>query len=71
MRMMLIHILHHFRTMETPVMVGLLGNLEPTLNTAPMVMGRKSLAGSVIGAITETQELLDFCGHHGSHRTLR
>ncbi len=49
----------------TLVMVGLLGNLEPTLNTAPMVMGRKSLAGSVIGGITETQELLDFCGHHG------
>jgi uncharacterized zinc-type alcohol dehydrogenase-like protein len=49
----------------TLVMVGFLGNLEPTLNTAPLVMNRKSVAGSVIGGITETQELLDFCGNHG------
>ena len=35
------------------------------LNTAPMVMGRKSVAGSVIGGIAETQEMLDFCGQHG------
>ncbi|HEY6534536.1 MAG TPA: NAD(P)-dependent alcohol dehydrogenase [Candidatus Nitrosocosmicus sp.] len=49
----------------TLVLVGLLGNLEPTLNTVPLVMGRKSVAGSVIGGIVETQELLDFCGEHG------
>jgi uncharacterized zinc-type alcohol dehydrogenase-like protein len=49
----------------TLVLVGLLGNLEPTLNTVPMVMGRRSVAGSVIGGISETQELLDFCGTHG------
>jgi alcohol dehydrogenase (NADP+) len=29
------------------------------------VMGRKSVAGSDIGGIAETQELLDFCGKHG------
>lgn len=46
------------------VLVGLLGNLEPTLNTVPLVRGRKSVAGSVIGGIAETQELLDFCGEH-------
>ncbi len=28
----------------------------------PMILGRKSIAGSVIGGIKETQELLDFCG---------
>ena len=28
-------------------------------------MGRKSVAGSVIGGLAETQELLDFCGEHG------
>lgn len=28
-------------------------------------MGRKSVAGSAIGGIAETQELLDFCGEHG------
>jgi len=49
----------------TLVMVGFLGNLEPTLNTVPLVMGRKSVVGSVIGGIAETQELLDFCGEHG------
>jgi len=48
----------------TLVLVGYLGGLEPFLNTAPMVMGRKSVAGSVIGGIAETQELLDFCGEH-------
>jgi uncharacterized zinc-type alcohol dehydrogenase-like protein len=28
-------------------------------------MGRKSVAGSLIGGIAETQEMLDFCGEHG------
>jgi alcohol dehydrogenase (NADP+) len=28
-------------------------------------MGRRSLAGSAIGGIKETQEMLDFCGEHG------
>jgi uncharacterized zinc-type alcohol dehydrogenase-like protein len=27
-------------------------------------MGRRSLAGSLIGGIAETQEMLDFCGKH-------
>ena len=27
-------------------------------------MGRKSIAGSLIGGIKETQEMLDFCGKH-------
>ena len=49
----------------TLVVVGFLGDLEPTLNTVPMIMGRKSVAGSVIGGIPETQEVLDFCGKHG------
>ena len=30
-----------------------------------LIMGRKSLAGSPIGGIAETQEMLDFCGQHG------
>lgn len=46
----------------TLVLVGLLGNLEPVLNTVPLIMGRKAVAGSVIGGIAETQEMLDFCG---------
>ncbi len=40
---------------EKPVPVG----------AFPLIMGRKSLAGSGIGGIAETQEMLDFCGQHG------
>lgn len=29
-----------------------------------LIMGRKSFAGSLIGGIAETQEMLDFCGKH-------
>ncbi|MBB6251179.1 alcohol dehydrogenase catalytic domain-containing protein [Nitrospirillum iridis] len=29
-----------------------------------LIMGRRSLAGSLIGGIQETQEMLDFCGQH-------
>lgn len=48
----------------TIVLVGYLGPLEPFLNSVPMIMGRKSVAGSVIGGIAETQEMLDFCGEN-------
>ena len=30
-----------------------------------LIMGRKTLAGSLIGGIPETQEMLDFCAEHG------
>jgi uncharacterized zinc-type alcohol dehydrogenase-like protein len=30
-----------------------------------LIMGRRSLSGSNIGGIAETQEMLDFCGEHG------
>jgi alcohol dehydrogenase (NADP+) len=30
----------------------------------PLIMGRRGIAGSVIGGIQETQEMLDFCGQH-------
>jgi len=29
-----------------------------------LIMGRRSLSGSIIGGIPETQEMLDFCGQH-------
>ena len=48
----------------TLVLVGYLGGLEPILHTVPMIMGRKAVAGSLIGGIAETQEMLDFCGKH-------
>ncbi len=49
----------------TLVLVGLLGDVEPALDTVPLIVGRKSIAGSVIGGIPETQELLDFCAARG------
>ena len=48
----------------TIVLVGYLGPLEPIINTVPMVLGRKSIAGSLIGGLAETQQMLDFCGAH-------
>jgi alcohol dehydrogenase (NADP+) len=49
----------------TLVLVGYLGPVEPMLHTVPLITGRKSVAGSAIGGIAETQEMLDFCGEHG------
>lgn len=44
----------------TLVLVGQIGPVaEPT--TVPLVLGRRRIAGSPIGGIRETQELLDFC----------
>ncbi len=48
----------------THVLVGFIGKMEEPLFTPPMIMGRRSVAGSVIGGIAETQEMLDFCGEH-------
>jgi uncharacterized zinc-type alcohol dehydrogenase-like protein len=36
----------------------------PEVHAFPLIMGRRSLAGSLIGGIKETQEMLDFCGRH-------
>ena len=49
----------------TLVLVGYLGDLEPPLNSAPLVLQRKAVAGSLIGGLSETLEMLDFCGQHG------
>jgi uncharacterized zinc-type alcohol dehydrogenase-like protein len=49
----------------TIVLVGYLGPLEPPVDSVPLIMGRKSIAGSLIGGIAETQALFDFCGKHG------
>eukprot|EP01034_Spumella_vulgaris_P016287 gene16287-20807_t len=37
----------------------------PTIEMAPLVFKRRHLAGSLIGGVAETQEMLDFCGEHG------
>lgn len=48
----------------TLVLVGLVGELKETINTVPMIVGRRSISASVIGGIKETQEMLDFCAKH-------
>ncbi|HEX5790470.1 MAG TPA: NAD(P)-dependent alcohol dehydrogenase [Luteolibacter sp.] len=35
------------------------------ISAFPLILGRRRLAGSIIGSIPETQEMLDFCGVHG------
>jgi uncharacterized zinc-type alcohol dehydrogenase-like protein len=35
------------------------------LRTVGLLFGRKRMAGSLIGGLKETQEMLDFCGAHG------
>ncbi|KAJ8098549.1 hypothetical protein POJ06DRAFT_292139 [Lipomyces tetrasporus] len=39
--------------------------LSPPLVPPPLVLRRQNLAGSLLGRIKETQEMLDFCGQHG------
>ena len=34
------------------------------ISSFALLFGRKSLSGSIIGGIAETQEMLDFCGQH-------
>lgn len=45
------------------VIVGLPEN-PASVAAFSLVLGRRSLAGSAIGGIAETQEMLDFCGKH-------
>ncbi len=47
----------------TMVLVGAVEPLDP-FNGGGIIMGRKRIAGSLIGGIKETQEMLDFCGKH-------
>ncbi|HKL37192.1 MAG TPA: NAD(P)-dependent alcohol dehydrogenase [Salegentibacter sp.] len=47
----------------TMVLVGAIEPLDP-VHGGGLIGGRKRIAGSVIGGIKETQEMLDFCGEH-------
>ena len=49
----------------TLIIVGMLEPIEPPVNGFPLVLGRKKIAGSLIGGLPETQEMLDFCAEHG------
>ena len=45
----------------------IVGSVEPLkrVDGIPLIFRRRSLAGSLIGGLRETQEMLDFCGQHG------
>ncbi|WP_156679680.1 NAD(P)-dependent alcohol dehydrogenase [Sphingomonas profundi] len=49
----------------TLTMVGVPEHPHPSPTIGMLVFGRKSIAGSLIGGIAETQEMLDFCAEHG------
>ena len=46
------------------VMVGAIEPL-PSIHGRSLIMGNKTLAGSLIGGLAETQEMIDFCAEHG------
>ena len=46
------------------VIVGAIEPLKGEVNAGPLVFSRKTVAGSLIGGLAETQEMLDFCGEH-------
>jgi uncharacterized zinc-type alcohol dehydrogenase-like protein len=48
----------------TMTLVGAPPN-PPTVPVGSLLFRRRSLAGSIIGGIRETQEMLDFCAEHG------
>ena len=50
----------------TLVIVGQVGDMDD-FASAPMIFGRRRVAGSLIGGIQETQEVLDFCAEHDIH----
>jgi uncharacterized zinc-type alcohol dehydrogenase-like protein len=49
----------------TMVLVGAPAEAHQSPSVFPMLMARRSIAGSGIGGIPETQEMLDFCAAHG------
>lgn len=49
----------------TMVLVGVPPEPHKSPSVANLVFGRRSIAGSLIGGIAETQEMLDFCHAHG------
>lgn len=46
------------------ILVGLLDPIEPAVQAGALVGKRRILAGSLIGGMPETQEVLDFCAEH-------
>ena len=49
----------------TLVLVGAPPSPHPSPTVFNLIIGRKSIGGSLIGGLPETQEMLDFCAAHG------
>ena len=49
----------------TMTLVGAPASPHPSPTVFNLILKRRSLAGSLIGGIRETQEMLDFCAAHG------
>jgi alcohol dehydrogenase (NADP+) len=49
----------------TMTLVGAPEHDHPSPQVFGLIMKRRRIAGSLIGGIAETQEMLDFCGQHG------
>jgi alcohol dehydrogenase (NADP+) len=49
----------------TLTLVGAPEHDHPSPQVFNLIFKRRRLAGSLIGGIAETQEMLDFCGQHG------
>ena len=49
----------------TLALVGAPATPHPSPNVFGLIMKRRAIAGSMIGGIPETQEMLDFCAEHG------
>jgi uncharacterized zinc-type alcohol dehydrogenase-like protein len=49
----------------TMVLVGVPAHPHPTPDISALIFKRRAIAGSLIGGIAETQEMLDFCAERG------
>ena len=49
----------------TLCLVGVPEHAHPSPNVGVLIFGRKAIAGSLIGGLPETQEMLDFCAERG------
>jgi uncharacterized zinc-type alcohol dehydrogenase-like protein len=57
--------LHLLRLDGTLTLVGAPATPHPSPSAMGLIVGRRALAGSAIGGIAETQEMLDFCAERG------
>jgi alcohol dehydrogenase (NADP+) len=49
----------------TMCLVGVPAESHPSPSVGVLIFGRKAIAGSLIGGLPETQEMLNFCAEHG------